>query len=435
MQYEVDHSRIRLKSVDKSLASNLLTKVSVANFKGIQKVELDLSPLTVFVGENGSGKSTVLQALSMLKRSAGAPSINTDLPYANLGPLQLLVKPAQTALVTFEAQTTARLESETEDRVSLTCSVIFDTQGLSEYKTELEVGDKIRVSSQWYRFGVQAIEPKSWTRGKTIFNFEATNSIGYIYGTAGYSTQGQLSLEETKTTQKIYRDLANISSFGVTVLQKFFVVAPLRGLTEYVYPLQPNPTQDFSARGGAIQLGMSLASNLAYYSKTVSKISEWENEIVGVRLETELIPGSQVLIRNPDRGTDYVNEGFGGNQLLFVLERIVNSPPDSTIGIEEPEIHLHPKAQFNFGKWASRQIPTLGKQLILLTHSPDILSGILSSVRRKHIKPQDVAIWFFERKDDKMSATKSEIDANGKVVGPALKSFMESTAIQLTDSM
>src|SRR5438309_1513770 len=78
-----------------------------------------------------------------------------------------------------------------------------------------------------------------------------------------------------------------------------------------------------------------------------SSISEWEHEILGVGVDTKLQPGPVIYVKNPDEDTDFVNEGFGSNQLLFVLERIANTPKASIIGIEEPEIHLHPKAQFN----------------------------------------------------------------------------------------
>jgi len=208
----------------------------------------------------------------------------------------------------------------------------------------------------------------------------------------------------------------------VSVLQGFFVVAPLRGLTEPGYQLQQAPGQEFTPRGSAVEMGRTLASNLMYNKRNVRVISEWESEIVGAHLEIDAVPGVQVTIKNPDKDTDYVNEGFGSNQLLFVLERIANSPPDSVIGVEEPEIYLHPKAQFNLGRWVARIVPKLNKQLIILTHSPDMISGILSGVKREELKPEDVSIWFFERKDHEILATPSRVDAEGKVTGPAIKS-------------
>jgi len=416
---------------DRILEAHLLTKVSILNFKGIKQVELSLSPLTVFVGENGTGKSTVLQALSILKRSMGSPSINTDLTYTNLGALQRLVPAAQTCTVAFEGWSDEKLVLIDVERVSISCSTSFDTQGLSAYVPELILQDRLTLRNKWYRLGPQTVEPENWKHGEVQYHFQPTNIVGRAFTLGGYSIPSSVTSDTRKTAEQLHQSLDRLSNVIGSVLQRFFVVAPLRGITEPIYGLESQPTQEFIPRIGIQQLGRNLATNLTYSRDSVARISEWQAEIVGVHLQTELVPGAQVLIKNPDADTDYVNEGFGSNQLLFVLERVANSPPDSVIGIEEPEIHLHPKAQFRLGKWATKTVRTLGKQLILLTHSPDVVSGILAGIRQKHIKPEDVSIWFFERKDHEISTTVSDIDADGKVSGPALKSFLESTAEQL----
>jgi predicted ATPase len=71
---------------------SVLTKLIVDNFKAIEHLELDLRPFLVFVGPNDSGKSTILQALDLLGRSAasaidGPPSLFEDHPerYLPLG--------------------------------------------------------------------------------------------------------------------------------------------------------------------------------------------------------------------------------------------------------------------------------------------------------------------------------------------------------------
>ena len=48
----------------------MIAKVSVIAFKSLERLEIDLGQLNVFVGANGSGKSNLLEALGVLSAAA-----------------------------------------------------------------------------------------------------------------------------------------------------------------------------------------------------------------------------------------------------------------------------------------------------------------------------------------------------------------------------
>lgn len=48
----------------------IITKVSVACFKSIERADIELANLNVFVGANGSGKSNLLEAIGVLSAAA-----------------------------------------------------------------------------------------------------------------------------------------------------------------------------------------------------------------------------------------------------------------------------------------------------------------------------------------------------------------------------
>jgi energy-coupling factor transporter ATP-binding protein EcfA2 len=48
----------------------MITKITVTSFKSIEKVEMELGNLNVFVGANGSGKSNLLEAIGVLSAAA-----------------------------------------------------------------------------------------------------------------------------------------------------------------------------------------------------------------------------------------------------------------------------------------------------------------------------------------------------------------------------
>ncbi|OHE22366.1 MAG: hypothetical protein A3J94_03335 [Syntrophus sp. RIFOXYC2_FULL_54_9] len=48
----------------------MITKISIESFKSLEKVEIELGNLNVFVGANGSGKSNLLEAIGVLSAAA-----------------------------------------------------------------------------------------------------------------------------------------------------------------------------------------------------------------------------------------------------------------------------------------------------------------------------------------------------------------------------
>ena len=50
----------------------MITQIYLENFKCFRRVEIKPKRITCFVGANGTGKSSVLQAFGLLKQSLGS---------------------------------------------------------------------------------------------------------------------------------------------------------------------------------------------------------------------------------------------------------------------------------------------------------------------------------------------------------------------------
>ena len=408
--------------------------MSVSAFKAIQEAKIDLPRLTIFVGENGSGKSSIIHALSILKRSRGTAAINTDLPYANLGPISDLVTAGREASIEIVGteDSVGLGNSDLTHQLSYTCKVTFDVQGLSKYHAYAECGP-FKFSNTWNRYGSQTL-PTVRTIDNISFNLLLSNEIGRAFVLRGYALPNAPSNDEenVKTqfhAQSIYNSLDKISLAISRDLERFFVVPPLRGFTESSYSLPQSPNQELLSRTPDSQTQM--AANLKYWEANERKISRLLSEVVGVELDIKLERGPSVRVLNAKNGVNFVNEGFGANQLLWVFERIVNSPDQSLIVVEEPETHLHPKAQFLLGKLLSEHAFDT-KKLILVSHSPHLLSGILTAVKSKTIAANDVALYFFEKEVLGVQVNRASIDEQGTVTG-GLKGFMEAAASELIE--
>jgi AAA15 family ATPase/GTPase len=410
----------------------LITRITVQNFKGLKNLTIDFSRLNLFVGENGTGKSSIVHALGILKRSLDTNVINTDLPYLNLGSLQEIVPASKTALIEVEGELAVDLKPIDAPITKFKVKVEFDHQGLSNYSTSISFLKEI--TNTYTRYGIMKVEPTQLELSGLTFSLHPTSVIGRGFESSGVLPvpSGPDQYRLMQLGHDISQSLGRLSNVISKALSRSYVVPPVRGLTEPSFSLLPSITQELNPRWGLPQMGAEVASNLSYLdSKIMEKIQSWMKETVNVDVSGRLIQGPQIKVLNPDRGTSLVNEGFGSNQLIFIFEEIAKSEDDSFVAVEEPEIHLHPKAQFKLGQLMSK-LAKENRQILLITHSEHIVSGVLTSVKQGVLKPEDVSIWFFQKEGENISATKAEVDEQGKT-SEGLTTFIKASVDELKE--
>lgn len=88
------------------------------------------------------------------------------------------------------------------------------------------------------------------------------------------------------------------------------------------------------------------------------------------------------------------NVGFGLSQLFPIVVALLSAKPDDILLIENPEVHLHPKAQQSIGGLIA-QTAASGVQVVVETHSDHVLNGIRLAVKSGQVPCGEVAIHFF----------------------------------------
>lgn len=109
------------------------------------------------------------------------------------------------------------------------------------------------------------------------------------------------------------------------------------------------------------------------------------------------------------------NVGFGLTQLFPVLVALLVAEPGQLVIIENPEVHLHPRAQQQIGFFAA-EAAAAGVQVMVETHSDHVLNGIRLAVRRGKLASDDVAIHFLGVPGtDTNSLVSPTIDSDGRL--------------------
>ena len=143
------------------------------------------------------------------------------------------------------------------------------------------------------------------------------------------------------------------------------------------------------------------------------------------KVEARAVDDTQVELRvgrllKPKRGAakDLVNiadVGFGVSQTLPVVVALLAAGPGQLVFIEQPEIHLHPRAQVAMAQLLANAAKR-GVSVVAETHSSLILLGIQSLVAEGSLSPSDVALhWFLRDPETGITTVRSaELDSAGR---------------------
>jgi len=105
--------------------------------------------------------------------------------------------------------------------------------------------------------------------------------------------------------------------------------------------------------------------------------------------------------------------GFGVSQTLPVIVAIHAAKPGQLVYIEQPEIHLHPRAQYAMAEVLA-DAALQGKRLVVETHSSLLLLGIQTLVAEGKLAPEMVKLHWFKLLDDgSTQITSADLDETG----------------------
>lgn len=111
------------------------------------------------------------------------------------------------------------------------------------------------------------------------------------------------------------------------------------------------------------------------------------------------------------------NFGFGISYVLPIILTGLMAESGSVFLVENPEAHLHPKGQSHIGYFLAN-MALVGLQVIVETHSEHVLNGIRIAALKNAMKPEDISVNFF-------SVDSNERNTNHKVENIGLNERMD----------
>lgn len=360
------------------MSRDRITQIRIRGLRVIEDITLDLDGLMVLIGDNGSGKSTILDAFEIL-RLAAMPGLKftQDILHAKFGPVTHLIRAGSSELA-------LGVVIAGQGGLTLDYSLVVKLIGTRDAEVTAErLTSRLHSSSD-----AKEILVREGTRGTAYFG-------GPAYPTAAEAFENPASRGFTVSPSELA-----LSSFGLLAhpalervrqalarvdYQVPFEARPIWQLKEWGIqrgPRWPNPVEPTTA---VSRYGTNLANS---YNELKNHDSEvWERVLDRARLalghelrDIVVVSGRGEITlevryaHTPDRPLpiEVLSEGQLSFLLFIALVELDHSR--SLLAFDEPEIHLHPSLLVNalyLFEEAARNCP-----VILATHSDRLLDAL-----------------------------------------------------------
>ena len=111
----------------------------------------------------------------------------------------------------------------------------------------------------------------------------------------------------------------------------------------------------------------------------------------------------------------FTDVGFGVSQVLPVLTLCYYAPEGSILILEQPEAHLHPKAQSELADVLIDVVKNRNIQIILESHSEHLLLRLMRRIAEEEISADQTAFHFCQIEDGNSRAEQLKVDEYGNI--------------------
>lgn len=361
----------------------MLTSIKFSNYKRfVEQQKLELRPVTVLVGRNSSGKSSVSKLLPLL---AGATSRRFSAPF--------MFENAGVSVGTSFADVCHNGRT-----MDLSFGLEFDN-GLS-----IEAELATDATRQWSRINKYTLDYNS-----DSYRLEVNKESN--------------TYRSNESTDVIYYDSDFVGLINKQLVEKLQI--PFRDFdirVDYIGPFRQIPERTIYSKGPSNYNKVGINGEMAYQVLCLDKkveeyTSKWFQEVFdGCSLKVDRAGDGDygafhvnLYKRDSAFGVNIADEGQGMSQCLPIVVRANMSIQDSIVVVEQPELHLHPRAHASIArllaitskkKW-DNDTP-VNQRYVVETHSENILLGLRDAVVDKDVDfgSDDVIIYFIKEKDD-----------------------------------
>lgn len=383
----------------------MITKLFLNNYKGFKQTIISLKDVNFLVGDNSTGKTTVMNLLYIIDHNFAPFQMNLN-KEVKLGGFDDIVNKysADKSYFAFGC------EKVRNGRRSYHCWRFKNRKGTS-------VLDE-------YKFSV---------KGKTVYlrfknddNFDVLSQMQDLSFKDWLMSNNEVGLtkvdENSDEMRHIMIDMIfNSEDDSMKAIKENEILrfTPVRANAKSYYDMFE---RDFSPEGTHIATFLKTClerknKKSETIIKTLNDFGKESSLFEGIEVEQLSDSSSSPFSLDMKYGKIKVNisnVGFGVSQVMPLVVEMLRRKK-TMIAIPQPEVHLHPKAQCAFGTLVFRNWQDNNNQYLLETHSEYMINRFRYEMLNSEKAPKGKAqVLFFERNEDGNVITSMPIGENGK---------------------
>ena len=425
----------------------MLRRMHLKNFKSWEDTEdVDLRPITGIFGTNSSGKTSLIQALLLLKQTVDSRDRGNVFHFGddistlvNLGDFESIVHNHDTnrtlkISIDWKSQSPVMVIDIEKNQIVVQGSDMgFEVmvQEIANKSRKFLAIEEMAYHVDNGQFGMRRRRPgKAYELFAEGVMFEFTRRrgrpSGYLSPVKYYGFPD--SLKARYTNAEFVVDL----EFSLEeCLRGTYYLGPVRAYPERNYAWSgADPTDMGQAGGSAVdamlasrERGEKIGQGRGKRSLTLEEyVAKWLKDLDLIH-DFRVVPiaeGSKVFevrVRKSPKSPEVLitDVGFGVSQILPVLTLCFYVPKGSTVILEQPEIHLHPLAQAGLADvfidaWKKRNV-----QILVESHSEHLLQRLQRRIAEQNIKEEDISLFFCSPDSGHSQVTPLKIDSYGNI--------------------
>jgi len=427
----------------------------VDNFRGFHETYIPFTNVNFLMGENSTGKSSILSLLNLLDNTgfwlnqkfnyedihlgsfSEIADSNIDKNFFKIGVFDLNNKPMKgegsfkSILMKFENDKGLPYISDFS-YISKDHSVIANIGKKSiKYKVKetSTIPEDHSEALTFFKNWIQEVDVNIKDKGYNIIKIPSRTPFPIIssFIEAELETkkkEATVSSNKVKVTSQVNHII--IPSF----IGKFCWIAPIRAKPKRTYD---NYGVSPSSEG---EHAPYLLNRILNFSKPNNK-KEVLSSIESFGLQSGLFESIDTIPFGKDETSPFQldiilnnknfkisNVGYGVSQALPIIVEIISRAKNTLYAIQQPEVHLHPRAQAALGEFIYNMHLAESKNFVIETHSEYLINRFRIKTSQNESKKVDSQVLFFERTDNGNKVHIIEIDNKGRYSEDQPEAFM-----------